>query len=387
VEEKHLQDAVASAKRMKISVAQALIMLGYAEPSKLEKAMAAEKMVKTGMISVETALKALRIATMDQMTLDAAIKTLTPTHQKTQRLPTVSNAVTQILQAAEIITNEQIGQSLQKSLDTGMQMGRILVLDRAVSSSQMKAALTAIIMSREKKITSAEAVKAVKIIGTRRVSLEQVLFELGLFKEEPGQIIRIGELFSMAGFISESDMLECLEIHILKGQQLGQIFVEQGLVTNDLIETAIVLQGMVSNNSIKAYQAAEALKQVKAKKISVYQALSELNPPAHIQQPNISVNDLFVESGIVSKEIMGKITQDQAYSPVQLAKRILSAGITSEQMVYFGLRCYSLLREGYLSNTDAVAVLKHCHTNKVVLDEALPALGHVVPGRVQWIWK
>jgi len=243
VEERHLQDAVASAKKMKIGVAQALIMLGYAEQAKLEKAIAAEKMVKTGMISVETALKALRIATMDQMSLDAAIRTLTPNHQKTQRLPTISNAITQILQASEIIGSEQIGQALQKSLDTGMQMGRILVLDRAVSSSQMKAALTAIIMSREKKITSAEAVKAVKIIGNRRVSLEQVLFELGLFKEEPGQIIRIGELFSMAGFISESDMLECLEIHILKGQQLGQIFVEQGHVSNDLIERRSCCRG------------------------------------------------------------------------------------------------------------------------------------------------
>ncbi len=43
------------------------------------------------------------------------------------------------------------------------------------------------------------------------------------------------ELFAMAGFISESDLMECLELHILRGRQIGQIFIEQGLINNEIL--------------------------------------------------------------------------------------------------------------------------------------------------------
>ena len=169
-----------------------------------------------------------------------------------------------------------------------MQTGRILVLNRDVSSWMMTAALNALILVRDGKIDKDQAQKALSTVGHRRISIEQALFELGLYVEKEGKTIRLGELAALAGFLSDSDMLECLEIELVKEKQFGQILLEQGIVTHELLEAAIVLQDMVANDTLKAFQAGQALRQCRDAQVSVYQAVAELDPPAQAPQKHIS---------------------------------------------------------------------------------------------------
>ena len=197
----------------------------------------------------------------------------------------ITNELTQLLLDAQMVTHEALGRALQRAADTGMQMGRIPVLNRNFSSWMMMATLSAQILVRDGKITKDDAIQGLQAVGRRRVTIEQALFELGLYREAPGQTVRIGELCMMAGFMSESDLLECLEIEIVKEKQFGQILLEQGHVTQPLLETAVYLQDMVSNDTLRSYQAADALKQVRNREVSVYQAVAELQPPPQMTPP------------------------------------------------------------------------------------------------------
>ncbi len=382
-----LQTGYSSSARLSTPLHKVLVMQGIVSQYKMDRVLRAEEMIREHELSPDIAVKALRISTTQQLTFDEALDALGDEHKKTQNLPSASNEITDLLLEAGIITMEQIGRALTTSLETGMQMGRVLVFHRDVTSQVMKAALQCALLVQEEKIGTASAVQAIQAVRKTNMSIEQVFFKYDIYHEEPDQGPRLNELFAMAGFVSECDLMECLEIHILRGRQIGQIFVEQGLITHEVLENAITLQGMIASNSIKAYHAAEALKNSRSKQISIYQALGELNPPAVPMPQCLTFGQLVVAAGQVDKEKVEALMNGQELTPRQLAKKILSAGYMSDKSILTAMRCFALNIEGFIANKDCIDVLRQCISYDASLDEQLAAWGHFVPSRMQWIWR
>ena len=387
ISQQKLEEAMSTAKSLNVPLARALTMLNMVGEGTLKIVLEADELVRSNQATVDLALKALRLARQNNMTMEDAIGVISSVHKKTQTVQSITNPLTELLMKAELITNEQLGRSIIQAKDTGMQMGRIMVLNRDLSGWMMTAALTAQLLVRDEKITKDQAVQALLIVARRRVSLEQALFELGLFSEKSGQTVRIGELVLMAGFLSEGDMLECLEIELIKEKQFGQILLEQGLVTHDLLEAAIVLQDMVSNNTVKAYQAADALKQVKARSISVYQAVAELYPATQAEPKEFLPAKLLTDAGLISQADIEKVVDVTEKSSIKVGKKVLATGAISETILYTALRTYSLYKQGFISSEQAVTALKKTKSENLTLDEALSKLGWIVPSRMQWIWS
>jgi hypothetical protein len=382
----HIDEAAKSAKSMNVPLERALIMLGHASEHSLRHVIQAQDLIKSGKISLDMAVKSLRFAKQNHLELDEAINVLGSVHKKTMVISTITNDLTRLLLEAGLITQEQLGHAMTRASDSRMQMGRMLVLNRDLSSWMMLSALHAQILVRDGKITKQQALQALQTVKGRRISIEQVLFELGLFREPTGQTIKIGELAQMAGFLSESDMLECLEIEIVKEKQFGQILLEQGHVTQQLLEAAVYLQDMVSNDTLKAFQAAEALKQVRNKQVSVYQAVAELQPPPQLTPPPLKMAQLLDSAGLVPMDQIVQIADTEEESSIRVGKKLLAAGLVTEPMLYTALRCFSLLREGFVSNEQVVSILNYARTNNVTIDDALIKMGLLVPARMQWIW-
>lgn len=386
VNPQQLEEAKKTAKNLNVSLERALIMLKMLPDSALGTVMEAHQLVQSHTISIDLAVRAIRLARQHNMGLQDAIGVLGSVHKKTGRVATVTTPLTDLLLQCSMVSMEQVGRAVTQAQDTGMQTGRILVLNRDVSSWMMQAALNALILARDGKITTDQAKDALNAVGHRRISVEQALFELGLYVEKSGQTAKIGELIAMAGFVSESDLLECLEVELVKEKQFGQILLEQGLVTHDLLETAIVLQDMVANGTLRAYQAAEALRQVKDRQVSVYQAVAELDPPAQAPQKTVSPYELLVRAGVADEEKMAGVVDPNENSSIKVGKKVLAAGIISESFLYLALRTYSLYKQGFVSADQAVKALAFCKEKNVSLDEALSKLGWFVPARMQWIW-
>jgi hypothetical protein len=386
VEQPKVEEALQSAKSLNCSLERALVMLGHASENGLKSIMDAQHMVKDGKITLEMAVKALRFAKQNSLDLDEAINVLTSVHKKTAVVSSITNDFTQLLLDSQMINREQLGRALQRSQESGMTIGRILVLNRDLSTWMMASALHAQLLVRDEKISKDDAINGLQAVGRRRITIEQALFELGLYRETAGQTTRIGELFQMAGFMGESDMLECLEIELVKEKQFGQILLEQGHATHPLLEAAIYLQDMVSNDTIRAHQAAEALRSVRLKEVSVYQAVAELQPPPQLTPPNLSFCEVISQSGIATADKIAASVEVDEESSVKAGKKLLAAGLVNEVTLYTALRAYSLLREGYVSNENAVSVLQYCQKNNLSVDEALVKLGMNIPSRMQWLW-
>ncbi|MBA3994641.1 MAG: hypothetical protein C0469_14035 [Cyanobacteria bacterium DS2.3.42] len=382
-----LEQGYAASARLSTPLHKVLVMLGHVSQYKMDRALEAETMVNANELSTDLAVKALRIAATQQLTFQQALDSLGDEHKKTGNMPSASNEITDLLLEAGIINIEQIGRALNTSLETGMQMGRVLVFQREVPSLVMKAALTCALMLQEEKLGTLSAISAIRAVRNTLWSIEQVLFQYNLHRDEPDQGPKLNELFSMAGFVSESDAMECMEIHILRGRQIGQIYIEQGLITHEILDNAMLLLSMISGNSIKAFHAAEALKNAHGKQVSIYQALGELDPPAVPLQEALSFAQMLIAGELIDREVLDELIGGQELTARQLAKKVLAANLVDDKSCTTTLRCWSLNKEGFVSNRSSVEILKHCITYDASLDEQLHARGHFVPNRMQWIWR
>jgi hypothetical protein len=382
-----LEEALRTAKNLNCPLQRALSMLGYASDHSLKSILEAQTEITEGRISLDTAVKALRFAKQNNLEFDEAVNVLTSVHKKTMVAPSITNTLTNLLLDANMITREQLGSALQRSLSSGMTIGRLLVLNRDLSSWMMIASLNALLLVRDQKIVHDDAINGLQAVGRRRITIEQALFELGLYRETPGQSLKLGELFQMSGFLGESDMLECLEIELVKEKSFGQILLEQGLATSNLLEAAVYLQDLTASDTLRGYQAAEALRSVRTKEVSVYQAVAELQPPPQLAPPILRFTELMQLAGTCgSADAIKQIIPEDEDSSVKAGKKLLAAGLVNDVSLYTALRTYSLLREGYVSNENAVIILQHCKANNVNVDDALLKLGQNIPSRMQWLW-
>jgi len=128
------------------------------------------------------------------------------------------------------------------------------------------------------------------------------------------------------------------------------------------------------------------LRQVRQKDISVYQAMAELQPPPQVPQRTLNLCQLAIEAGLVSQESIDRLNLSGESSAVRTGKKLLSAGLLSEIMLFYALRCYSLAKEGLVPADQAVKILSTCKSESLPIDEVLSKFGLNLPGRMHWSW-
>jgi len=380
-----LSEAQKSAKRLDVPLDKALLMLKSTSETNLRVALTANEMVVKGKIALDLAIRALIMAKQNGIAFEDAINVMGTVIAKTQQISSVANPLVDLLLGAQLVGPTQIAQLMQQASEAEMSICRTLIVNRCVTRSTLHDVLTALGLIKEEKIDRFKAEGALHTGLKRRLGVLQVLFEQGDLNDCSGETLKLAELVAMTGFLSESDYLDCLEISVCQDKPFGQALLEQNLFSLPLLEAACSLLDMVGNH-LRPFQAAEALKQVRAKGISVYQAIAELQPPPQVPQKQISFCQLIVEAGLASKEAVKGVIEDSEASTVKTGKELLTAAVLSELRLNKALRCYSLFKEGVLSADQAISLLASCKDDLTSIEDALLKAGWNVPARMHWSW-
>ncbi len=384
VKESDLQEASGIAGALSIPLSKALVMSGVASEQKVSLTLQAQAMMEAETLSLDLAIRALRLAVHNDTDLNSALTTLASLHKKTSQVVSLTNELTSLLLSAKLITAEQLGEAIKHSQDSRLLIGHTLVLLDFIETSTLNAALHAVLQVRQKVLDKDKAAQGLRYATQREITIEQSLFELGFFTPPKAETMRLCELVSMSGLISQSDLVECLELELFKHKQFGQVLLEQGLFAQTQLDAAIELQGAVADEALKPYQAAIALRRVCFEGVNLYQAMAESKLDSVGEEHKLG--ELLVAANVCSQENIDKVLDQTQSSAIKLGKALLALGFVKESMLYTALRCQSLLRQGYFSAHQAVEVLAHCQNNDASFDQAQNTLLYNAPARMQWLW-
>lgn len=384
-----LIEAVTCAKRLEIPLERALTMLKVASDRKLQPAITAKEMVAAGKISLEEAGRILRQASQHDMSFEDALSNRV-THDPSLHLSSgkVIHPLAEFLLASKLVTPDQLNQTVHKSQTMNLPLGKTLIVNRFISRWALGEVLNAAYLVKENLITQEQALNLLHDSIQHRISVFQVLFESGNYHIPSADAITLPELLCMADCLTEADCQDIQEHALVEKEGYTQIITKYKLVESTLVESAVSLLEM-TGDYLKPFQAAEALKQVKVKKIPIYQAIAELKPPPQVPQPELRLGDLLVEAGIVSREAIEKVVAGQQRLPTQarIGKLLLAAHLIDDTNLYNALRCQSLFRAGIMSAQQTVTSLSCAHDEKLKLEDVFIQYGIYAPIRMQWNWQ
>lgn len=385
VSREELSDFKTIARDLKMPLIQAIMSSGSLERSAMDLAGEALSRIGSRQVSLDMAIRALRIAVQTNIKFGEALNKVRSVHRTTKVFVSAANELTNILVEAEVITREQLGPILVKSNEYASMVGQVMVLENVISIQGLTSALTAVLMVRSGGLSRDNAVKGLGYACKQSVTLEQSLFELGTFVQPDARDVRIGELFQMAGLITAEDYAECLEIELFKSKDFEAVLEERGLASAAHLEAADNLLSSISGAVLTPSQASRALFRICRQGQNLYEAVTEARSIG-AQSAHPRLGEILVAADLVDSAQVERAMSSGTSSSVRLGSALLTAGLISELHLYAALRLQSCLKQGFITSEGVVDVLRHMAAMKGTLDQALVELNIYLPSRMQWSW-
>ncbi len=374
-----LTEAIQIAGETGLPIGRVLIMSGYLTDQELQAAVQAQSFLKDKVIDMDMAVNALQKVSQDDVTFDQALRQLGWVSKSTHQTAKLGELVL----GAELVTQDQLNEALRTSQETGLPLGRVLVLTQAMSDEMLSAALTAQVLVRDGKIAKDQAIQGLKSARRRRVTIEVSLMDHGFYRPPQRQSVKLGELLVLSGLVNEGDLMNALELGLTKEMPIGQVLVESGYISKDILLASLKLQEMVTNGTLNALQASEAIRQVATRGFSIAQAVAELGLLKFDANETIRLGEILKASGVITDDDIKKAIELSSRNSALVGKMLLVTGMIDEATLHASLRCQFLLREGFLKMEQAIVALSHCQRNRCSFDDALQELGWTINTRMQ----
>lgn len=365
-----LREAMQIAKHQSLPVGRVLIMSGFLSDGQLRAAVQAQSLLKDGVINLDTVLQALSIVGKEEMALEDAFRQLGLDVQQSQ--PT--NKLGELLIEAELISREVLDQALAQSTQSGLPLGRILILTGALVEQLLSSALNAQVLVRDHKIAREQAVQGLRAARDRHISLEQSLAETGL-QLPSHNTIKLGELLVKSGIMPDTNLMDYVELGLVQEQPLGQILISQGVINEHILANALELQRMVAGGSLIGDQAALVLNMVASGATTIQEVLQAQEPQ---KEPVVETVPLYQ-----FLQLAGRITPQQIEEAVRNGTRdaqimglmLHKVGAIAEFEMGVALALNDFMGKGIVSVEQAIVALNYCISNQISLEDAFSQMG------------
>ncbi|RTL43420.1 MAG: tetratricopeptide repeat protein [Candidatus Melainabacteria bacterium] len=269
---KQVNDAVRTAGNKNLHFGQILVLSGYLKSSDLKAGIEAQSAIRDRSVDREAAGKALEKACSEGLTFNEALSAVGAAPES---IPT--NRLGELIVDSGLLTAEQCKTAIDKSLSTGLPLGRILVTNNLISEDTLVNLLEIQMRVRDQMLTREQAL-ALIAAGPDQLNEQDM-------QAQGQKTVRLGELLVRARILSRTDVINVLEVGLHANEKIGQLLVGFGFISPFLLECALNLQQMVENKFIRTDEAAKCLKHIEAHNTSISEALVQLGV---LQLPKIT---------------------------------------------------------------------------------------------------
>lgn len=334
--------ALAEARKTEKRLGEVLVASGLASQEDMHHAAELQTLIKAGKITVEMGAQALRQARTKQRNIHAA---LTDMGWKDDRA-IKANDLASVLVDSKVVTQDQINQATWNSAKNMLPLGRNLVLAGAISPSMLGSALTALVLLRDSRVTRDAAIAGLRKSHQNKISLEEAL---GINASQSH--VRIGELLSAAGLLSESDAMIAVENGLLNQKSIGEVLLKARMITPTVLDACVKLQKLIVEGQMGRAQAGELLRTVADKNMGLEDVLNEMT---YIKS---RVFELLMRSNLVTQLDVQRALAINPEHENDMVRALMSHGVVSQELFRACVRCVYAVDNGQTDVNGAVGYL------------------------------
>ncbi|MBX3153001.1 hypothetical protein KF728_22770 [Candidatus Obscuribacterales bacterium] len=367
--------------KMRLPIGRVLTMHGHVTEEQLRAALEIQARIRDGLIPFEHAITALLMVSQEGLPLETALNRSGPVAMPTQ-VPT-HNRLGEILTSAGIASQPLVDQGMVTSAETGLPLGLVLLNRGVITRASLNSALAAQRLIREGKVEREAVLYALKLARLRSISLEQSLKETGQFANLAPKF-GIGELFVMAGAVSESQLLTAHEIEATHDKELDEVFVELGYASKPCIKAAKHILKMIESGVLFEDQAAQIISKVQYassnEELQRVLSLIDEDPGAIFEERQpIEITDILKKAGLISDKDLQIATALALANKVPLMKTLFDARLIDEQVLEHATHLKNYLDHDLLKLEQATIVMAYCLENNMTVEETLDTFGWTAP--------
>jgi signal transduction histidine kinase len=312
-----LSAAMPMSQKTGLPIGRVLVEAGLLTNQIVRAAVLAQSLIRDNLLHIELAIKGLRIAADNNSTLEEALATFGWRSEYYER----TNKLGDLLVESGCLSEQQLADAFEVCFATGLPLGRVLVLRQVLPEVVAYAALTAQVLMREGRLTRQQSLEVVREAKSRSGSTPSAMrLDFGRFGGGE-QKIRIGELLIAAGIVAEIDLVSAVERAIVEERPIGQVLINAGLITTELLQSALVIQHKVNARTIKL---PDAVRMLKGEPLRVSAQLPDErtnSPPRSLE--DMDVPELLRTAGLATELNLPKIARELILQKENLAYKIV----------------------------------------------------------------
>lgn len=161
---------------------------------------------------------------------------------------------------AGILSSTYIKEALARYEEQGLPIGKVLVVSGYLSDAELRNALNLQYMVNDRLLTRKDAIDVLKTSHTSRLTLEESFRRTGLVQPEEQETNKLGQLLVDSGNVDEEQVEDALRASSTTGLPLGHILCHLNLISQQIINRALLIQQFVRRGQIIRTQGIESLR-------------------------------------------------------------------------------------------------------------------------------
>lgn len=280
----------------------------------------------------------------------------------------------ELLIQAEILTQRDLDEAMKTARSTGLPIGRVLIMAGFLTESQFQAAVQAQSLVRDNILPLEFATKALSHLADHEGSFDESLSAVGWSSTVDKESNKLGELLLDSHILPKGQLETAMKTSQATGLPLGRLLISLGILSDELLATALNAQSLIRAGNITRAQATAGLIAAHTRQAPLEE---QNNEPLRIRGPHrksVRLGELLVGAGILTHLEVGQALQAGLIEEKWIGQALLEAGRLSEQLLADALAIQEMVANETLTTEQAQKCLRRLQQSGQKLEQVVAVM-------------
>jgi hypothetical protein len=280
----------------------------------------------------------------------------------------------ELLLSSSVLSDAELEHAVELSSETGLPMGRVLVMCGYISERELEAAVRAQSLVKDGALELAKAKEAIQLMSKKGMDFDKCLKSVGFVRESHEPAFRLGEILVEAQILTKVQMKESLRTSQETGLPLGRILVLTSAISEEMLSAALTAQVLVRDRKISSEQAIQALKSSRFRRVNIEVSLMDLGFYKPPPRQRVRIGELLVLSGLVNEPDLMTALELGLIREAPVGQMLVEGGFISKRILDTALKLQEIVSSHSLSALKASEALRRVAVHHVSLARAISEL-------------
>jgi len=204
-----------------------------------------------------------------------------------------------LLMFSGLVSSEFIQTALRNFEEKGLPLGKVLTLSGYITEAQLRCALDVQALVNERQLPLDVGVKVLTLAYKESVPLAEAFERSGVVQPEDHLSNKLGQLVLDAQVVDLPILENALEVNPRTGLPLGHILCYRSIISQQLLETALLGQQLIRRGSISREQCVKAISQAHLREKALTQLPHNIGFKKSMLRNSPRIGELLFEAELI----------------------------------------------------------------------------------------